>query len=115
MSLLPPPEAIYPDPEAAFTAIQLHAKEQGYAFKKREKRSNRVVFTCDRAGKYDPKGKDPAVHKSKQRKATGSKMCGCFGVLEGAHNHAASTHITTHPVHRNKFLMLQKTLVFGSA
>ena len=64
MSLLPPPEAIYPDPEAVFTAIQADAKDNGYAFKKRGKRASRLVFTCDRAGKYDPKGKDPAVHKS---------------------------------------------------
>ena len=120
MSLLPPPEAIYPDPEAAYTAIQLHAKGQGYAFKKREKKGSRIVFTCDRAGKYDPKGKDPAVHKSKQRKATGSKLCGCLmlvelrldhlsgnwmlQVLEGAHNHVASIDITAHPVHRSNAL-----------
>ena len=120
MSLLPPPEAIYPDPEAAYTAIQLHAKGQGYAFKKREKKGSRIVFTCDRAGKYDPKGKDPAVHKSKQRMATGSKKCGCLmsvelrldylsgnwmlRVLEGAYNHDASIHITAHPVYRNNTL-----------
>jgi hypothetical protein len=120
MSLLPPPEAIYPDPEAAFAAIQAHAKDHGYAFKKRGKRASRLVFTCDRAGKYDPKGKDPAVHESKQRKATGSKMCGCLmsvelrldhlsgnwilKVLEGAHNHVASAHVTAHPVHRNNAL-----------
>jgi hypothetical protein len=27
MPLLPPPEAIYPDPTTAFSAIQLHAKD----------------------------------------------------------------------------------------
>jgi hypothetical protein len=32
MSLLPPPEAIYPDPNTAQTAIQLPAKQHGYAF-----------------------------------------------------------------------------------
>jgi hypothetical protein len=30
MSLLPPPEAVYPDPTTAFNAIQLHAKDHGY-------------------------------------------------------------------------------------
>ena len=120
MSLLPPPEAIYATQEAAFTAIQAHAKDYGYAFKKRGKTASRVVFTCDRAGKYDPKGKDPAIHKSKQRKVTGSKIYGCLmmvelrldipsnnwklQVLEGAHNHVASIHITAHPVHRNNAL-----------
>jgi hypothetical protein len=82
MPLLPPPEAIYPDPEAAFTAIQVHAKHQGYAFKKGLKKDSRLLFNCDHAGKYDPKGKDPAVHKSKQRTATGSKKCGCLMSVE---------------------------------
>jgi hypothetical protein len=36
MSLLPPPEAIYPDPTTAFNAIQLHAKDHGYAFAQQE-------------------------------------------------------------------------------
>ena len=120
MALLPPPEAIYPDPEAAFTAIQIHAKGQGYAFKKSSNKPARRIFSCDRAGKYDPRGKDPAIHKSKQRKATGSKICGCsmsvelrldnasgnwiLRVLEGAHNHIASIDITAHSVHRNDAL-----------
>ena len=120
MSLLPPPEAIYPNPEAAFTTIQEHAKHHRYAFKKESKKPSRRLFTCDRTGKYDPKGKDLAVHKSKQRKATGSKIYRCLmsvelrldhlsgnwmlQVLEGAHNHIASTHITAHPVHRNNAL-----------
>ena len=120
MALLPPPEAIYADPETAFIAIQAHAKDQGYAFKKRDKKGSRIVFTCDRGGKYDAKGRDPAVHKSKQRASTGSKKCGCLmmvelrldhlsgnwilKVLEGAHNHVAVTHVTAHSVHRNSAL-----------
>ena len=120
MSLLPPPEAIYATQEAAFTAIQAHAKDYGYAFKKRGKTASRVVFTCDREGKYDPKGKDPAIHKSKQRKATGLKIYGCsmsvelrldnasgnwiLRVLEGAHNHIASIDIIAHSVYRNDAL-----------
>jgi hypothetical protein len=47
MSLLPLPEAIYPDPNTALIAVQLHAKQQGYAFKIRDKKASRVVFTCD--------------------------------------------------------------------
>jgi hypothetical protein len=82
MSLLPPPEAIYANPETAFTAIQAHAKDHGYALKTRGKTASRIVYICDRAGKYNPKGKDPAIHKSKQRKATGSKMCGCLMMVE---------------------------------
>ena len=77
MSLLPPPEAVYPDPLTAQTTIQLHAKQHGYAFARISSEPSRVLFTCDRAGKYQSKGKDPAVHESKQRKRTGSKKCGC--------------------------------------
>ena len=120
MSLLPPPEAIYPDPNTAFSAIQLHAKGHGYAIAKHDKKPNRIIFACDRAGSYRSIGKDPAVDKSKQRKATGSKKCGCLmkvelrldylssnwilRVLEGTHNHVASTHVTAHPVHRKDAL-----------
>jgi hypothetical protein len=75
MSLLPPPEAVYPDPDTALTAIQLHAKAQGYAFSEHDKKPYRVVFACDRAGKYRSKGKDPALHSSRQRPNTGSKKC----------------------------------------
>jgi hypothetical protein len=74
------------------------------------------VFTCDRAGKYDSKGKDPNTHSSKQRPNTGSKKCGCLmrvelrkdnlssnwvlKVLESTHNHGPSAVSTAHPVHR---------------
>ena len=44
MSLLPPPEAINPDPATAFNAIQLHAKEYGYAFMKRNKGLVRFAY-----------------------------------------------------------------------
>ena len=36
MSLTAPPEAIYPDIDTAFTAIQAHAKEHGYAFRRHQ-------------------------------------------------------------------------------
>jgi hypothetical protein len=44
MSLFPLPEAIYPDPTTAFNAIQLHAKDHGYAFMKRNKKPSRLLF-----------------------------------------------------------------------
>ena len=122
MSLLPPPEAVYPDPTTAFNAIQLHAKKQGYAFIKLNKKPSRLLFACDRTGNYDSKGKDPAVDKSKQRVNTGSKKCGCLmkvglrldrlsdqwilEVLQGAHNHGPSTAPTAHPAHRLAALTL---------
>jgi hypothetical protein len=116
MSLSAPPEAIYPDPNTAFTAIQLHAKQHGYAFFRFSSKPSRIVFACDRAGKYDSRGKDPHTDESKQRKKTGSKKCGCLmkvairldymssqwmlQVLEDTHNHGPSAAITAHPAHR---------------
>jgi hypothetical protein len=116
MSLTAPPEAVYPDIDTAFTAIQAHAKEHGYAFRRHQMRSNRRVFACDRAGKYDSKGKDPNTHSSKQRESTGSKKCGCLmrvelrqdkissnwvlKVLEAIYNHRPSAASTAHPAHR---------------
>ena len=120
MALLAPPKAIYPDPEAAFTAIQAHAKDQGYAFKKSSNKPSRRIFSCDRASKYDLRGKDLAVYKSKQRKATSLKICGCLmlvelrldhllgnwilQVLKGVYNYVASTHVIAYLVHRNSAL-----------
>ena len=87
MSLLPPPEAIYPTPEAAFTAIQAHTKHQGYTIKKHDKKATRIIFTCDCTGKYNPKCKDLAVYKSKQCKATGSKIYRCLMIVELRFDH----------------------------
>jgi hypothetical protein len=116
MSLALPLEAIYPDPATAFTAIQEHARAHGYAFYRRDKKPSRVLYTCDRARKYDPKGKDTATHQSKQRAGTGSKKCNCpmrvelrldsisgnwiLKVLEKGHNHTPSSALTAHPAHR---------------
>jgi hypothetical protein len=106
MSLAAPPEAIYPDIDTAFTKLQEHAEEHGYAFFRYFRKPTRVYFACDRARKYDSRGKDPDTHSSKQRKNTGSKKCGCpmklvlrldslsnqwtLKVLEATHNHGPS-------------------------
>ena len=78
MSLLPPPKAIYPDPTTAFTAIQAHARQHGYAFIKFNKKPSRLLFAYDRAGNYDPRGKVLTIDKSKQRENTSSKKCRCL-------------------------------------
>jgi hypothetical protein len=116
MSLTAPPEAVYPDIDTAFTELQAHAKENGYAFCRYLKKGNRLVFACDRAGKYNSKGKDPNTHSSKQRQSTGSKKCDCLmrvelrqdklssnwvlKVLEAIHNHGPSIASIAHPAHR---------------
>jgi hypothetical protein len=61
MPLSAPPEALYPDLDTAYKAIQQHARGHGYAVKKAYKKPSRMVLTCDRAGKYDAKGKKLAV------------------------------------------------------
>jgi hypothetical protein len=113
----PPPEAFYPSVEAAFTAIQAHAKANGYALTKRGARTaNRIRIECDRAGSYRATGKDPFTEPSKQRKVTGSKKCSCqmrgvlaldsisntwsFKVLYKDHNHPSSGAPSAHPAHR---------------
>jgi hypothetical protein len=116
MPLTAPPEDIYPDVKTAFDSIQAHAKGEGYAFKRHQNKPTRRVFTCDRAGDYDPRGKGPNTHPSKQRGNSGTKKCGCLmqvelrldklsntwalKVLESAHNHAPSLDYTAHPAHR---------------
>jgi hypothetical protein len=116
MSLAPPPSRTYPDIIAGFTALQAHAKLHGYALFRQDKRPTAIVYRCDRAGRYDPKGKNPNLDSSKQRKATGSKKCGCLMkvilqldqtsstwsvmVPEPAHNHGPSAAVTAHPAHR---------------
>lgn len=115
MPLTPPPEAQYTSRELAFQAVLTHARHHGYAVFKHSTKPERLVIACDRAGKYDPRGKDPEVHKSRQRKDTGTKKCGCLmrvearrdptnqwivRVLEGAHNHGPSAAPSAHAAHR---------------
>ena len=111
-----PPEAVYPDITTAFTTIQAHARTQGYAFVQCNKKPKSIIYTCDRAGKYDPKGKDPNTHESKQRTKTGTKKCDCrmrvslsldnisgnwgLKVLEAIYNHGRSTDPMAYPAHR---------------
>ena len=111
-----PPAAVYCDIPTGFTALQAHAKANGYALRQRDVKPFRVLYICDRAGKYDSRGKHKDIDSSKKRPNTGSKKCGCqmrvtlikdriseqqeVKVLEGTHNHAASADSTAHPAHR---------------
>jgi hypothetical protein len=111
-----PAAAIYPDLTTAFTAIQEHAKANGYAFYRHDKKPNRAVFRCDRAGRYNSKGMNPNTDPARQRSTTGSKKCGCkmgvelrldhtsgnwsLKVLEATHNHTRSADPKAHPAHR---------------
>jgi hypothetical protein len=121
MSLTPPPVASYLDVNTAFTALQLHAKQHGYALMRFSSKPFRAVFACDRARTYDSRSKDREVDPSKRRTATGSKKCGCgmrvalrldkveslwmVEVLHGEHNHGPSVAATAHPAHRSATLV----------
>jgi hypothetical protein len=110
-----PPEAIYNTKDALFSAIQAHARNNGYAITTRSTKQNRILFDCDRAGAYQSKGKNPNTHPSRQRNNTGSKKCGCkmrvacvrqeegswaLKVIEDTHNHGPSAAPIAHPAHR---------------
>lgn len=64
MSLALPTEAIYSDLDTAIKAIQLHAKEHGYAISKHDRKALHVVLACDHTSQYRAKGKNPEIHES---------------------------------------------------
>ena len=124
----PLPGAEYESYEAVENAYRQHALGKGYGvvkvdtggLKKYSKTSGRkVVFGCDRWGKYDPSKAlkvNPEVHESKRRKGTSSRKCNCpfriFAIEDPAtlkwkafikeehHNHGPSSEPTSHPSHR---------------
>jgi hypothetical protein len=77
---------------------------------------------CDRAGKYNSKGKDPNTYSSKQRQSTGSKKYDCLirvelrqdklssnwvlKVLEAIHNYRPSIASIAYPAYRLAALAL---------
>jgi len=85
----PLPDAEYESHEAVENAYRQHALGKGYGvvkvdtggLKKYSKKSGRkVVFGCDRWGKYDASKAlkvNPEVHESKRRKGTSSRKCNC--------------------------------------
>ncbi|KAN0080595.1 hypothetical protein V8E54_003799 [Elaphomyces granulatus] len=123
----PLPDAEYESHEAVENAYRQHALGKGYGVVKvdtgglkkySKKRGRKVVFGCDRWGKYDPSKAlrvNPEVHESKRRKGS-SRKCNCpFRIVaiedpvtlkwkafikEEHHNHDPSSEPTSHPSHR---------------
>ena len=110
-----PPEALYPTKDALFAAIQAYRRNNGYVIRVRSGKPNRILYDCDHAGTYDSKGKNPAIHSSRQRNSTGSKKCGCkmrvagvykatgswaLKIIEDTHNHGPSVAPIAYPGHR---------------
>ena len=69
--------AVYPDILTAFAVVQAYAKAYGYAFYKRDTRSTKIIYACDKAEQAESKAKTLAIHLQRQQKDTCSKKCGC--------------------------------------
>jgi hypothetical protein len=99
---LPVAEAIYPNSAGARTALQEHARVNGYGIGVESSTQRRVFFWCAKRGKYDNRHKDPTVHESRQRKNTSTMKTDCkfkavaqqengqwkLEVLNNNHNHS---------------------------
>ena len=118
----PPLEAVYTDLDTAVAAIQGYAKLHGYALCKRDSKARRIVYTCDRFGATQSKGRNPNIYATKRRLGSGSKKCGCkmklvlkldddseqwaVSIAYGTHNHESSTAPTAYPIYRTAALDL---------
>src|SRR5436190_18488492 len=72
-----PPEVTYEDISSMKAALKDHARENGYALTILTSGPRRIVYKCSKSGKYDPKGKDKNMDKSKQRHNTGTTKTDC--------------------------------------
>ncbi|CZT53130.1 uncharacterized protein RSE6_14583 [Rhynchosporium secalis] len=88
-----PPVATYSDMPTDFTTIQAYAKAHGYALRQKDIRLLRALCICDRAGKYDLKGKQSLI----EDRASGQWQ---VKFLEAIHNHTISKDSIAHLVHR---------------
>ena len=114
------PTAVYEDYTAIFTALQSHACTYGFAIRQSTIKPNKanattVVWTCDKGGKYDSRGKSPLLDISRKRDNTASKKTRCqyrvtskkdpvttswtVEVKVNNHNHVASI-VSVYPAHR---------------
>jgi hypothetical protein len=76
------PAVIYKDHHTIFTALQAHARAHGFAIVLKYMRPNKanpttIVWTCDKAGTYNSKGKDPQLDPTRRRQNTASKKTSC--------------------------------------
>jgi hypothetical protein len=71
---LPVATTTYDDLAAAKSTLQLHARAQGYsiAVECKDEKRGRAAFVCSKSEKYRATGKNPDMHKSKQRPNTGT-------------------------------------------
>jgi hypothetical protein len=105
----PIPELSYPTLPLARQALTDHGNANFYRVsirdtQPRKDNPQRIVYVCDRSGKYDKRGKKTDVPGVKPRPNTSSRKCGCefkviikkegsgwrIQVVEGRHNHPPS-------------------------
>jgi hypothetical protein len=108
----------YDDLAAAKPTLQLHARAQCYsiAVECKDEKRGRAAFVCSKSEKYRATGKDPDMHKSKQRPNTGTMKTECpFKIIfkrddstggwyvvsqKNDHNHDAVSSISALLAHR---------------
>jgi len=116
-------KAIYNDSSTIKTALQAHAKVNGYAISCNSSLPTRVVYVCSKSGNYDARNQG-LVHESKCRKGTGTTKTNCkyrvaaklivgtnqwqVTVLNNEHNHDAVISPTALPHHRTSSLTVEE-------
>ena len=70
-----PPEVFYSDIPTKFATCQAHAKANRYALKIRDTKKFHALFVCNRASKYNLKGKQKDIHNFKRRLNIDLKKC----------------------------------------
>jgi hypothetical protein len=98
--------AVYTSHQALFADLQAHACANGFALVLKYIKPNKAsptlfCWNCDKAGKYNNKGKNPQVDPSRQRTNTGSKKTGCQYVVFGrrdpiSHNWTVEVRVDLH-------------------
>jgi hypothetical protein len=120
----PPDEIVYSTLEAAKSALQNHARENGYGVSVVSSRETRTAYGCAKGGKYRDT-RNPETHESKRRKNTSSMKTDCrwsvhakkchdgwiIAVQNNNHNHGRIAASSALPQHRIAALQLDERAV----
>ncbi|KAI5307709.1 hypothetical protein KEM55_007619, partial [Ascosphaera atra] len=107
MGLAPPPEGTYPDRASLITAVQAHARANGYHVvvkssstpnEKKPGRTAKVWLRCDRGGRYRPR--NGLTEETRKRKRT-SRLLDCPFMLVAAGHPGIWTLTVLNPAHNH--------------
>lgn len=70
-------KAVYPNPAAVKSALQEHARANGYRIAVDSSTTLQAFYRCFKGKKYDNRFKDPTMHESRQRKDTSTIKTNC--------------------------------------